>query len=63
MATLALPLASGATVVTMPDRRSGTAPGSVGRVMPNTELRVVDPETGRDLHAGEPGELWVRGRR
>jgi acyl-CoA synthetase (AMP-forming)/AMP-acid ligase II len=46
---------------TMPDRRSGTAPGSVGRVMPNTELRVVDPATGRDLGTGETGELWVRG--
>jgi acyl-CoA synthetase (AMP-forming)/AMP-acid ligase II len=45
----------------MPDRRSGTAAGSVGRVMPNTELRVVDPPTGRDLGAGETGELWVRG--
>jgi acyl-CoA synthetase (AMP-forming)/AMP-acid ligase II len=47
--------------VTMPDRRAGTVPGSVGRVMPNTELRVVDPATGRDLGAGEPGELWARG--
>jgi acyl-CoA synthetase (AMP-forming)/AMP-acid ligase II len=47
--------------VTMPDRRTGTVPGSVGRVMPNTELRVVDPGTGRDLGAGEAGELWARG--
>jgi acyl-CoA synthetase (AMP-forming)/AMP-acid ligase II len=47
--------------VTLPDRRSGTLPGSVGRVMPNTELRVVDPRTGRDLGAGELGELWARG--
>jgi acyl-CoA synthetase (AMP-forming)/AMP-acid ligase II len=47
--------------VTMPDRDAGTVPGSVGRVMPNTELRVVDPVTGRDLGAGEPGELWARG--
>ena len=46
---------------TMPDRRAGTAAGSVGRVMPNTELRVVDPATGRDFGAGETGELWVRG--
>jgi acyl-CoA synthetase (AMP-forming)/AMP-acid ligase II len=47
--------------VTLPDRLAGTAPGSVGRVMPNTELRVVDPRSGRDLGAGEPGELWARG--
>jgi acyl-CoA synthetase (AMP-forming)/AMP-acid ligase II len=47
--------------VTLPDRRAGTVPGSVGRVMPNTELRVVDPPTGGDLDAGEPGELWARG--
>jgi acyl-CoA synthetase (AMP-forming)/AMP-acid ligase II len=47
--------------VTLPDRRAGTVPGSVGRVMPGTELRVVDPRSGRDLGAGEPGELWARG--
>jgi len=35
--------------------------GSVGRLLPNTELRVVDPETGRDLPAGETGELLLRG--
>jgi acyl-CoA synthetase (AMP-forming)/AMP-acid ligase II len=46
---------------TGPDRDSGTAPGSVGRVLPNTELRVVDTETNSDLGAGEAGELWVRG--
>ena len=46
---------------TMPDREFGTAPGSVGRVMPNTELRVVEPEGTRDLGHGERGELWVRG--
>lgn len=46
---------------TMPERGFGTVPGSVGRVMPSTELRVVNPETGRDLGAGERGELLVRG--
>ncbi len=46
---------------TIPDREFGTVPGSVGRVQPNTELRVVDTQTGRDLGAGERGELWVRG--
>jgi acyl-CoA synthetase (AMP-forming)/AMP-acid ligase II len=47
--------------VTAPDRELAVAPGSVGRAMPSTELRVVDPETGADLGPGEPGELWVRG--
>jgi acyl-CoA synthetase (AMP-forming)/AMP-acid ligase II len=35
---------------TMPDREVGTVPGSAGRVMPNTELRIT-----------EAGELWLRG--
>jgi len=36
-------------------------PGSVGTAAPNTELRIVDPETGADLGTGEEGELWLRG--
>jgi acyl-CoA synthetase (AMP-forming)/AMP-acid ligase II len=47
--------------VSMPDRDTGSVPGTVGRVMPSTELRVADPETGRDLGDGQPGELLVRG--
>ncbi|KAG0293877.1 putative fatty-acid--CoA ligase FadD10 [Linnemannia gamsii] len=35
--------------------------GSIGRVMPNQEVRLVDPETGKDVTPGEPGEIWVRG--
>lgn len=46
---------------TMPDRKLGTVPGSVGQVMPSTELRVVDPATRSDLGMNERGELWVRG--
>jgi acyl-CoA synthetase (AMP-forming)/AMP-acid ligase II len=38
----------------------GFVPGSVGITVPNTELRIVDPE-GNDLGAGEDGEVWVRG--
>jgi acyl-CoA synthetase (AMP-forming)/AMP-acid ligase II len=48
-------------IVTAPDRELTVAPGSVGRAMPGTELRVVDPQTGADLGPGERGELWVRG--
>jgi acyl-CoA synthetase (AMP-forming)/AMP-acid ligase II len=44
-----------------PDRATGSVPSTVGRVLPNTELRVVDPATGRDLGPGEPGELLGRG--
>jgi acyl-CoA synthetase (AMP-forming)/AMP-acid ligase II len=48
--------------VCIPDRAAGgTRPGTVGRLVPNTELRVVDPDTGQERVAGEIGELWVRG--
>ena len=39
------------------DRRVST----VGRVHPHVEVKVVDPETGRTLPRGEPGELCTRG--
>src|SRR5439155_17610308 len=35
-------------------------PGSCGRAMGDTELKVVDPE-GRTLPQGNVGELWARG--
>ncbi len=34
---------------------------TVGRVMPETEVRIVDPHTGDDVAAGVDGELWARG--
>jgi fatty-acyl-CoA synthase len=39
------------------DRRVST----VGRVGPHLEVKVVDPETGRTLSRGTPGELCTRG--
>jgi fatty-acyl-CoA synthase len=34
---------------------------TVGRVMPEIELRIVDPATGGDVPPGGHGELWARG--
>jgi fatty-acyl-CoA synthase len=34
---------------------------TVGRILPETELRIVDPGTGRDVAPGTDGELWARG--
>src|SRR3954465_1258710 len=39
------------------ERRAAT----VGRVPPHVEVRIADPETGRTLPCGEPGELLTRG--
>ena len=35
--------------------------GTVGRVHPHVEVKIVDPETGRIVPRGEPGELCTRG--
>lgn len=35
--------------------------GNFGHPVPGIEHRIVDPETGRDLPAGEEGEVLVRG--
>jgi acyl-CoA synthetase (AMP-forming)/AMP-acid ligase II len=36
-------------------------PGTVGWLAAGTEARLVDPDSGRELPPGQPGELWVRG--
>ena len=35
--------------------------GASGMAIPNTESRIVNPETLEDMPPGEDGELWVRG--
>ncbi|MER5781849.1 AMP-binding protein [Streptomyces mobaraensis] len=39
------------------DRRTGT----VGRVLPHIEVKIIDPETGATVPRGEHGELCTRG--
>jgi fatty-acyl-CoA synthase len=34
---------------------------TVGKVMPEIEVRIVDPATLQDVPTGERGELWARG--
>ena len=50
--------ASPASHYTGPSERR---PGKVGTLVPNTECRIICTETGRDLGANEPGEVWIRG--
>ena len=35
--------------------------GALGSPAPGMELKIVDPETGRERPEGEEGELWLRG--
>jgi acyl-CoA synthetase (AMP-forming)/AMP-acid ligase II len=50
----------GAYTTLLPDdHRDANRVGSVGRPLPGVEVRVVDPETGRDVETGTVGELWV----
>jgi long-chain acyl-CoA synthetase len=36
-------------------------PGSIGIPLPDTDARVVDPASGAEVPAGQPGELCLRG--
>jgi long-chain acyl-CoA synthetase len=38
----------------------GPRPGSIGKPLPEVEIRLVDDE-GNDVEFGDPGELWVKG--
>jgi acyl-CoA synthetase (AMP-forming)/AMP-acid ligase II len=44
----------------MPATAAGAPPGTVGRMLPNTECKVVSAD-GRELGPGEDGEIWIRG--
>jgi len=44
-----------------PTSHAPLKPGSAGRVIPNTEVKLVDVATGAEAVAGKEGELWIRG--
>lgn len=39
----------------------GERGGKVGLLVPSSELRIVDPDSGADQGVGQAGEVWVRG--
>jgi acyl-CoA synthetase (AMP-forming)/AMP-acid ligase II len=43
------------------DFQSPQRGGTVGRLVPLTECRIIDVDSGRDAAAGQPGEVWIRG--
>ncbi|MFF5081210.1 AMP-binding protein [Actinoplanes sp. NPDC000266] len=49
------------STMTRPDDNLARRTGTVGRVMPHLESKVVDPSTGLAVARGEPGELCTRG--
>jgi fatty-acyl-CoA synthase len=49
------------STMTRPDDTLARRTETVGRVMPHLESKVVDPDSGRPVPLGEPGELCTRG--
>ncbi|MFF5173647.1 SDR family NAD(P)-dependent oxidoreductase [Micromonospora sp. NPDC000089] len=49
----------GSIAVTRPDEPR--VEGSCGRAVDGVQVRLVSPDTGRDVPTGDEGEVWVRG--
>ncbi|KAH7161513.1 hypothetical protein EDB81DRAFT_839833 [Dactylonectria macrodidyma] len=47
--------------VTPPHLATWANANKVGKLVPGTDIRVVDPNTGIDVPKGEVGELWAKG--
>jgi malonyl-CoA/methylmalonyl-CoA synthetase len=41
--------------------RGKRKPGSIGIPLPDLEVRIVNPGTGRDVEPGQTGEFWLKG--
>ncbi|MBB6236821.1 long-chain acyl-CoA synthetase [Pedobacter sp. AK013] len=53
-------MSEGSPIVTFNDLRQGCKPGSIGTAVWGVEVKIID-ETGKELPAGEKGELIYRG--
>jgi acyl-CoA synthetase (AMP-forming)/AMP-acid ligase II len=53
---------TGSTLYMPTDAQNMVGSGSCGLPAPYRRCRVVDPDSGADVAAGETGELWVSGR-
>ena len=51
----------GPNCFSMTDAESTLKAGSVGKPIFHTEMRLIDPATGREAEVGSPGELLIRG--
>lgn len=49
------------SIQTRPDDSLVQRTATVGRVGPHLEVKIIDPDTGRTLPRGEPGEVCTRG--
>ncbi|MEW5726159.1 MAG: AMP-binding protein, partial [Thermodesulfobacteriota bacterium] len=47
--------------LTRPDDALEVRVSTIGRALPRTEVKVVDPQTGEDTGVGRPGEMCARG--
>ena len=50
-----------AITISTAEHQEGKRAGSVGRLMPGSTARIVDPDTGADLPITSTGMLWLKG--
>jgi acyl-CoA synthetase (AMP-forming)/AMP-acid ligase II len=44
-----------------PEDPGRNKPGSIGPLLPNTDARIVDVDSGKDLGENQTGEIWIKG--